>query len=634
MALFGSKKKVTSSTNRIRPTVVRTQKVASELAKFAKTYDVKSESLDFNILNVQSYTRRNSAEREGEWEEVANEALRTLDESQLLDPYFEIKQTYEIEIFSKNNQEDSFCDFYAAIGANATKCKIYLSVKESSKIEYFSRFDMEFLDLIRKKKIRAGILIDIFDDMVDDFIFKISAHIKVDNFIEFQKSETFLIAQGYEPTATTHDALVLHYKHKKSHTENEKIDYASRGFIQSVKAGELLIEYIKPKPGKAGRNCRGEYLKPEEPRVTNEPTFSVDESIKIVETPESIEYIAKENGYISFENKTYTIKQEVDVSEVSFKTTGSIRSGKDSDVSMSVKEKDAIKDAVGTGMIVEVSEIDIDGNVGSNAQVIANKANIGGQTHKTAYIEADALSINVHKGRAKGEEVHITRLEHGIVEGDEVFISQAIGGTIKAQEVHIELCASHVKVIASKTIEIQKMQGSENSFVIDPLLQDDITEEVLDNKAKIEQLQEDIVNIEKEVDEYFKKIKEGRGAFLEIKKRLAHYKAKGVKLPASFVKKYKLYQEMQEHLKSLKKELKQKREMLQLFEGKLPTFQHDILEARVINRDRWVGYNEIKFKLIDPPTELIYKPSEGSQDKIFGLVEIDEDEYAILPVKE
>ena len=634
MALFGSKKKVTSSTNRIRPTVVRTQKVASELAKFAKTYDVKSESLDFNILNVQSYTRRNSAEREGEWEEVANEALRTLDESQLLDPYFEIKQTYEIEIFSKNNQEDSFCDFYAAIGANATKCKIYLSVKESSKIEYFSRFDMEFLDLIRKKKIRAGILIDIFDDMVDDFIFKISAHIKVDNFIEFQKSETFLIAQGYEPTATTHDALVLHYKHKKSHTENEKIDYASRGFIQSVKAGELLIEYIKPKPGKAGRNCRGEYLKPEEPRVTNEPTFNVDESIKIVETPESIEYIAKENGYISFENKTYTIKQEVDVSEVSFKTTGSIRSGKDSDVSMSVKEKDAIKDAVGTGMIVEVSEIDIDGNVGSNAQVIANKANIGGQTHKTAYIEADALSINVHKGRAKGEEVHITRLEHGIVEGDEVFISQAIGGTIKAQEVHIELCASHVKVIASKTIEIQKMQGSENSFVIDPLLQDDITEEVLDNKAKIEQLQEDIVNIEKEVDEYFKKIKEGRGAFLEIKKRLAHYKAKGVKLPASFVKKYKLYQEMQEHLKSLKKELKQKREMLQLFEGKLPTFQHDILEARVINRDRWVGYNEIKFKLIDPPTELIYKPSEGSQDKIFGLVEIDEDEYAILPVKE
>jgi len=319
---------------------------------------------------------------------------------------------------------------------------------------------------------------------------------------------------------------------------------------------------------------------------------------------------------------------------VSFKTTGSIRSGKDSDVSMSVKESDAIKDAVGTGMVVEVSEIDIDGNVGSNAKVIAKKANVGGQTHKTAYIEADELSINVHKGSAKGEHVHITRLEHGNVEGEDVAISQALGGTIKAREINIEICTSHVKAIASKRIEIKKMQGSENSFIIDPLLQDDVTEEVEDNNAKIEKLEKELKSLEDEVQHYMKLVKEGRSAFLDIKKRLAHYKAKGVKLPASFVKKYKQYQDIQEHLKALKKEKKQKEEMLQLLNGKLTTIQDDILEARVINRDRWVGYNEIKFKLIDPPMELVYKPAEGSQDKVFGLVEIDEDEYAILPVKE
>ena len=41
----------------------------------------------------------------------------------------------------------------------------------------------------------------------------------------------------------------------------------------------------------------------------------------------------------------------------------------DSDVSISVKETDAIKDAIGSGMNVEVTEINIEGNVGSNSKV-------------------------------------------------------------------------------------------------------------------------------------------------------------------------------------------------------------------------------------------------------------------------
>jgi len=47
-----------------------------------------------------------------------------------------------------------------------------------------------------------------------------------------------------------------------------------------------------------------------------------------------------------------------------------------------------------------------------------------------------------------------------------------------------------------------------------------------------------------------------------------------------------------------------------------------------------MGYNEIKFKLVDPPIELVYKPMEGSREHIFGLVELDEGEYAIRPMSE
>jgi len=636
MALFGSSKK-SPVTKKVRPTVVKTQNVAKEIFKIAKSYEMEPELLDFNILDVKTYTRVvNEDTREGEWEEISVEDAQSFnDEALLLNPRFQIKQVYEIEIFSKKIvKEEPYGEFKIAVGANATKCKVYLSIAQGSKVEYHQRFEHDLIDMIYRKKIRAGILIYMFDSMIEHVASKISARVRIAGKFTFEQSETHLISEAYEPTATRNDALILHYENTKELDENERVDYASRGFIQSVSEGQLLIEYIKAKMGKPGRNCRGEYMEPKEPLVTHEPNFKVDESIKVVEDEESIKYYANENGYIAFEDNTYLIKKEVDVGEISFKTTGSIDSGIDSDVNITVTEADAIKDAVGSGMRVEVSEIEIDGNVGSNATVVAKKASIGGQTHKTAKIEADELQINVHKGEASGKNIHITRLEHGKVEGETVVIAQAIGGNIRAKEVTIDICASHVKATASKKIEIDKMLGSENVFTIDPLLSRDVQNSVEDNEKKIKEIESRIREVKKEVEKYTNLIKNGTKAFLEIKKRLLHYQKNKVKMPESFVKKYKQFQNMQQHLKELKEEYAELQERLNLLTTRTASFQDNIFDARVINRDKWVGYNEIKFKLVDPPIELVYKPLEGSLDKVFGLVELNEGEYAIRPVKE
>lgn len=84
-----------------------------------------------------------------------------------------------------------------------------------------------------------------------------------------------------------------------------------------------------------------------------------------------------------------------------------------------------------------------------------------------------------------GKNVRITRLEHGEVEGEEVKVAQALGGIIRGKEIDIDICASHVKAIATKRIEIQKLQGSENTFMIDPLLQKDAKETLDENQEKI-----------------------------------------------------------------------------------------------------------------------------------------------------
>jgi len=636
MALFGSSKKTpTVAVKKVRPTIIRAQNVAKEIFKIAKSYDMDPELLDFNLLDVQTYTRIVTEEsKEAEWEEIAVEEAEAFDdESMLLNPNFQIKQTYEIEVFSKKlPQDDPYRDFKLSVGANATKCKVYLSIAQGSKVSYRQRFEHDFLDTINKKKIRAGILIYMFDSMVEDVVSKISARIRIAEEIEFTKNETHLIAEGYEPTPTINDQLILHYEKNQEVGDNGRVDYSSRGFIQSVKEGELLIEYIKAQPGKPGRNCRGEYINPKEPTVKHEPKFNVSENIRIEEDEKSIKYYATENGYITLENNTYIIKQDVDVESIDFKTTGSIESGVDSEVNIIVKEADAVKDAVGPGMTVEVTEIEIDGNVGSNAKVIAQKASIGGQTHKTATVKADDLDINVHKGSAYGGKIHITRLEHGNVEGEYVNISQAVGGNIRAKEATLEICASHVKVTASKKIEIKRLLGSENTFTIDPLLSRNVQNSVEDNEDQIKELEQEMRDLKKEIEKYTHLIKSGTKSFIEIKKRLLHYQKNKVKMPESFVKKYKQFQNMQQRLKDLQAEYQQKEEKLNLLSTRTASFQDNIFEARVINRDKWVGYNEIKFKLVDPPMELVYKPAEGSSDKIFGLVEIEEGEFAIRPM--
>ncbi len=640
MALFGSNKTSTtkSSVKKVRPVVVRTQNIASEIFKVAKSYEIQPEALDFNLFDVQTYVREVTEENAAtvEWDEISPDKMHELDkERQLLNPNFQIKQIYEVEIFLKQLDPSSPCyEFKTAVGANATKCKVYLSVLAGSKLSAYPQFSHDFEDMLNKKKIRAGILIYIFDDMVAPLISKLSAQLEVAEELSFAKNETYLIAESYEPTATINDKIILHYETNHEIDENIKIDYAARGFIQSVKEGDLLIEYVKPQLGKPGRNCRGEFMNPQEPTVKFEPTFNVDETIKIVEDDKAIKYYAKENGYIAFENNTYLIKTEVDVGEISFKTTGSIESGVDSDVNISVREADAIKDAVGSGMHVEVTEIDIDGNVGSNAKVVAKKAKIGGQTHKTAMIRADDVEIHVHKGKAYGKKIRIERLEHGYVDGDEVYITQALGGHIRAKKVHINVCSSHVHVTASKQIEIKKLIGSENSFTIDPLLKKDEQENAQEHNKQIKELEKELRDVNADVKKYKIYIKEGMPAFMEIKKRLLHYKKNGVKMPESFVKKYKQFQSMQQKLKELITQSETLQDRLNLLTTRTASFQDNIFDARVINRDSWKGYNEIKFKLVDPPMELVYKPAENSSEHVFGLVQLNDDEYAIRSMKE
>jgi uncharacterized protein (DUF342 family) len=609
--------------------VVRTSNVAKELMSTAANHKVSVKTLDFRLLDTQTFIRTLS---DGdEWIEVGGQEIADIEESMYLNPKFEIKQIYEIEIFT-STAFDPLETLELSIAGNTTLTTIYLTIKEGSHASYSASFEADFFELIKKKKLRANLMIGIFDSMMRSNLLDLIAKIRVYGEYTFEESQRCVVALGYEPIVTVDDKLILHYDKKHQAMDEEgRVNYAKRGYIVSVVENDLLIEYIKPLKGTMGRNVRGEILLPKEPAIRNEPTFTFTDNIVRNELEKTIEFRAKTGGYVTLEGGVYDIKSEMDVSEISFRSTGSIDTDLGADVSINVKEKDALKDAIGMGMVVTVHTINVEGSVGQDAKITAQKATIEGQVHSSATVSADELSVNVLKGKAFGREIHVSRLEQGEIEGEKVFVGQAVGGKIRAREVVIELLGSHVKITASKSIEIKKLVGGENVLTIDPLL-NETQKELGDDEEKIQEAQKELQETQKELSFYEDTIKDNLVAYEGIKKKLLHYKQNGIKPPMAFVEKYQQFQHFKKKLDELREQFRIKSDISAQLGVKRTSLQDDIFDARIINHDRWRNYNEVIFKLIDPPMDITYFPVDGSDENMLGLHEDEDGEFTIRVV--
>ena len=161
MALFGSKSEAAEETKVIRPKVVQTENVAKELIIFAAAQQANISDLDFNLLEMHTFTRNTKNSSKPTWQESEDTHLAFKDESVLVDKSFEIKQSYEIEMIGAE-PDFVFDKFYCSIASNGTVSRVYLTIKEGSYLEYCENFERLFHEFLNKKKIRANILAGVF----------------------------------------------------------------------------------------------------------------------------------------------------------------------------------------------------------------------------------------------------------------------------------------------------------------------------------------------------------------------------------------------------------------------------------------------------------------------------------------
>jgi uncharacterized coiled-coil DUF342 family protein len=611
------------------PYVIKTDNVSEALHKTAINYSISTAKLDFALLNYHTLIKMDK--NDPDWTEIEQDDWGDFNQPKImLNPNVEIKQVYEVEII-KHQFESWNKDLQLFIMTNREKNKISAIVKAGSKLVETDNLYEKLKTSIHKQMIRAGMLIELWEVDYDNALNEICAQVRVNKQFLVPEDIKFDVAVCYPSTPSVDSQLIMHFKNKNSNeSDGDRIDYSKRGYVQAVEKDELIIEYIKAKVGVPGRNCKGEFIPVTPPKDIARPDFNVTDNIAVINEDTRVIYKAKKGGYVVFNNNTYDIRDEMQIDEVSFKKTGSIDAGVETEVKLHIKGNDAIKDAIGTGLEVEAEEVKAEGNVGASSKVTAENVYIGGQTHKTSEIYAEEAKINVHKGFLSSITAEITRLEGGVVEARHVKIEQAIGGEVKAMDITINKIGSNVKLYAISSITIEEMVGENNKLIIDaneiPVYHKELTE----LKEKKEKLKKKIQKVEEELSKLNKVKDKSETAVKALKQRIISDKTKGIKPQSSFIIKIKQFQQLVEKVENKNKEYIQLKDELKFIDTKLLTYQEMVLNAKIVNRGAWKDFTEVVYQLLNPPQEVTFYPKPGGKNQELYLKRLDEGVYTIM----
>lgn len=607
--------------------IVESENIPREIKGIAAANELALSELDFKIIKVK--TSYSIGKEEG-WIEADEEKLKQFkDQDFILNSDLKIKQMYKVDIFKIDQDEQKAILPPIILGGNKALTKIIVTIKKDIEVKYFSKMENKIIEEINKKKIRAGVLVGMHDDMMYKDIKTIISGIRINGIMN--EESMFVVCQGIDPVLPVNDKFIYHYKQNLSSEDNQgRVDYSKRGYILAVSKNDCIMEYIKPQFGTAGRNCQGKYIPVKEPQSDHEMLVNHTENILKKEDDEKIKYVAGQNGYVTEDSPgSFDIQENMEVDEISFKTTGSIETDMSAEVKINITEDDVFKDAIGPGMSVETYELNIEGNVASGAKIKAEKLSIGGQTHQTSNIEAKNANITIHRGTVTAEIANIDRLEGGKIIGDIINVKQAIGGEIIGKNIVIEELASNVSITASDTIEIKELKGTNNKFLIDPCMTKEFNESIEKINKEIKELSQRLKPVPKLLEEKKRVIDKTKTTVKMVQDKILELKKDGKNPPITLLSKIKEFQKsVNQYNESLKKFKDDKLQLKNLRED-LNQVQMKVFSAKIINHSPWQEYNEIKFKLISPAIEKVYNTKEHEIIREISLHETGEGTYEI-----
>lgn len=439
------------------PYSITTDNVLVAVRQATIQFNIPSDKISFDIKKVSTMIKNKRTK------EIIESLI--LSDRDLTDPDLAITQKYDLIMRGGENDLITFPNIVFA--NNSAHTTGYLVIKKNQDLKLSSLNREIFLNhlesilLLNKCLIRTNDNISLSKEV--DELYKnyeegeiISEEIKI-KAIDFPA-----------PRKPMPDSLEMVYKTNTKVDDSE--DGGNKVKLASAKKHSTIIKYHKVVEGIIGRTYDGGVIKVGIMKPSHTPKFTIDsKTIEKKENDKFIDYIAKEAGFVFFERKFLRIDNKTEMSTANIRNKDKLVTSLDDGVSINIKSKDKLSDAVGGNINVKADKVNVNGNVGPSATVEGNIVKIGGQTHSKSKIIAKKAQIAVHKGELKGESVLIDILEGGTVFAKSIKVKTARGGRIEGENISIDNLEANVEIIASRKIEVKSIIGESNTFTLKPL---------------------------------------------------------------------------------------------------------------------------------------------------------------------
>jgi hypothetical protein len=602
--------------------LVDTKDINQTISSFAKEKKVPLENIDFEIKQV--YTIVESI--------LTGDSVtyKTLDGDRVpLSIYTsgEVLLRQYFQIIIKPYEENPKAKIAIALSADKNYIKISATLKKGTTFRKHDGLAKIIYDEINKKIARSKLIIHLFEEDLKE---QIAALLDKAPELVTLRNDVKLIGAHCKYYAPSYDDKIhfLFLEKQELVSSGTTEDMYNRGFTMATSAGDILIEYSKPKQGSSCINCQGHFLEAPVPSNLNEPKFSITQSIVRQEDAEKIYFAAGRSGNIYFDGQKLDILGNVEVQEINFRKTGSIVISEDKDVALNVMEADPVIDAIGPNMTVQSNEVNVRGSVGNDAKIIANICTIDGTTHSTTHIVAKTAKIHSLKGILEAGHADVERIEGGNVHAETINIGTISNSFVLAKRIKIKSLGSQNTLTASELIEIDEISGTDNKLIFETAATKSDKEEAEKLSEKIEELTKLYETVLEQFKRSSRQIEDNKETALKIKLLIDDDKKKGRAPLESFVSKYNMFINYVNNAKEIKSKLIEVKNELTALHSSLNHIYEKIINAKVKNNTVWKNFQTIIFRLGDNK-EYKYNPQKDTKQEIIGIQKIGEDEYVI-----
>ena len=250
-------------------------------------------------------------------------------------------------------------------------------------------------------------------------------------------------------------------------------------------------------------------------------------------------------------------------------------------------------------------------------------------TQEVAIDLGTANTLIIHKGKVVARKVIIETLEGGEVIADIAIIKNAVRGKIKAKTIEIEMLGSHVIMEASGYIQIERIRGEENSFILDPSVDSGFNKNKDDDKAYLRKIEDELKTLIKAFKDITIKVKNSLEPCEKIKTAIIKSKNQGIEVSPALIQKFKQCKILRVHYKKQKEKVEYKKEQYNKLKEKLISSGPNIFDAKIMLSEALRGYNHIIYRLDNPEREIELNTNDSMNKKIFQL---EEDEDGVLKI--